>query len=531
VIIYFLYRFSFYERKRTIFRFTIATATAMTKYSSSLLQCANCDEPISERVRTGLCRNCYKIKSESERRQNKRELPQFDDTPEDSTDIPIFRKPNFNLATNHQSIASTSAQQPLCTYEDGVVEACSLHHESQNYRKLINSVFQTHNMEPFEIYIDKSQTFAMANSDSVSNLMSANFSQVKFIPCHSAIRKQDKDDKRVNFIDINDNGKIQRALVRSPFYNSVKHFEFKVPNEDVIQLLNGDWRINPCYRFASSKILTGCLLVEDSKLLYVNCVEPYSKLPTLDAHFERFSMEPFPPPNVNLWVKKVTTDNAHKLLICSHVADFLVVSSMRLDQDLGCELGPTTNNLNPTANCRILIAAESIMEALRILEKNLQQCQQQGDILAQLRQVRSKFDAPSTYLPCRSFSSLTNNVTTRPYTIWTLADCDDNLARTNDIKLASQTLQIVATAVLSREDHCLKKSDFANIQRACKSKNALTTTTVIQKILDMFRDKETMNVLFNRELDRQLRDLSNVASSALSKANQGTKRFVEAVFY
>lgn len=130
---------------------------------------------------------------------------------------------------------------------------------------------------------------------------------------------------------------------------------------------------------------------------------------------------------------------------------------MRLDQYLGCELGPTRNSFKPTASCRILVAEESIMEAQRILEKSYQQCQQQGDILAQLRQVRSKFDAPSTYLPCQSFNSLNNSVASRLYTIWTQADCDDNLTRTNDVKLASQTLQVVATAVLSREDHLLKK--------------------------------------------------------------------------
>lgn len=39
-----------------------------------------------------------------------------------------------------------------------------------------------------------------------------------------------------------------------------------------------------------------------------------------------------------------------------------------------------------------------------------------------------------------------------------------------------------------------------------------------------------MDILFSRELDRSLRDSVNVASSVLSKANQGTKPFVDVAF-
>jgi hypothetical protein len=108
-----------------------------------------------------------------------------------------------------------------------------------------------------------------------------------------------------------------------------------------------------------------------------------------------------------------------------------------------------------------------------------------------------------------------------PYTAWTFADCDNNSARTNDIKLASQILQSVAIAVLTNGDHCLRRSDVANLQRTCNSKKAPTVTTMaIMEILSMFREQDTIEVLFNKDLDRQLRNLANVATSALAKANQ-----------
>ncbi|KAI9496576.1 hypothetical protein BDB00DRAFT_807880 [Zychaea mexicana] len=96
-------------------------------------------------------------------------------------------------------------------------------------------------------------------------------------------------------------------------------------------------------------------------------------------------------------------------MICGQVADFLVVSSIRLDQDLGSELGPTTNNFQPTTSTKIFVAKESITRAQHILDHNGQQTHEEGDKLRHLRQVRSKFDAPNTYLPCRSSSILTKN--------------------------------------------------------------------------------------------------------------------------
>lgn len=239
-------------------------------------------------------------------------------------------------------------------------------------------------------------------------------------------------------------------------------------------------------------------------------------------------MAHLPPSNVDLWVKKVANDNAQKVMICIQVAYFLVVSSIRFDRGRGLELGPTTNNFQPTTNTKIFVAKESITRAQHILDYNGQQCQEGGD---KLRQVRSKFDAPSTYLPCRLSSILTNNIMTMPYRVWTIAGCDNNTARTNDIKLVSQMLQSVAIAVLTNDDHCFHQSDLTNLQRACGSKKAATaTTTVIKEILNMFEEQDTIEVLFNKDLDRRLRDLANVATSALVKANQEVKQFVTAVF-
>jgi hypothetical protein len=136
----------------------------------------------------------------------------------------------------------------------------------------------------------------------------------------------------------------------------------------MIQLLTGDWHFHPCLRFAASRLLAGCLLVDGPQLLYVKCVEPYNRLPILDTHFKHFSVAHLPPSNVDLWVKKVANGNAQKVMICSQVADFLVVSSLRLDRDLGSELGPTTNNFQPAISTKNFVAKESTTRAQHILD-------------------------------------------------------------------------------------------------------------------------------------------------------------------
>ncbi|KAL0081264.1 hypothetical protein J3Q64DRAFT_1823816 [Phycomyces blakesleeanus] len=109
--------------------------------------------------------------------------------------------------------------------------------------------------------------------------------------------------------------------------------------------LNADWRFQMCLRFADSRLVA-------------------------DAHFEHFSVAHLPPSNFDLWVKKVTNDNALKVMIFSQVADFLIVSSVRLERYFGSELGPTTNNFQPTTSTKTYVAKESITHGQRILHCN-----------------------------------------------------------------------------------------------------------------------------------------------------------------
>ncbi|KAF7720438.1 hypothetical protein EC973_008780, partial [Apophysomyces ossiformis] len=62
--------------------------------------------------------------------------------------------------------------------------------------------------------------------------------------------------------------------------------------------------------------------------------------------------------------------------------------------------------------------------------------------------VRTKFHRASTYLRCRSFNEFTNDIVSRPFTIFTLADSDIGYGIAQ-YRIGSQLFQSVAHAIFT----------------------------------------------------------------------------------
>lgn len=80
---------------------------------------------------------------------------------------------------------------------------------------------------------------------------------------------------------------------------------------------------------------------------------------------------------------------------------------------------------------KIFVKESALKEARALANSTTTTGTSNIDPLDQLRQVRTKFHRPSTYLRCRSFNEFTNDIVTRPFTIFTLADPDigDDIAQ------------------------------------------------------------------------------------------------------
>jgi hypothetical protein len=149
-----------------------------------------------------------------------------------------------------------------------------------------------------------------------------------------------------------------------------------------------------------------------------------------------------------------------KLIIGTNNMNVLVVSSIRIDTDqIAPEVGPFTRNFIPSKNTTICLSNHSITKSNEVLRDRAYRIQPEQEVLANLKQVQSKYHKESTYNICRFHYIHTTDLTTQPYTIYTLADCD-SIRETDDI-LGSQLFQVIALEMYDSKK--LKKGSISHL--------------------------------------------------------------------
>jgi hypothetical protein len=301
-----------------------------------------------------------------------------------------------------------------------------------------------------------------------------------------------KDSDTITTSKINDEY-IFNVISSSKYSGLLKHDNYSEMNEDLLDICNTDWTTKPSLRLACAQLMAGALLVEGKQIIIINCIEVYARLPTLDRHFERFSSSTNPDSSIptisnkykGLNVTILNNHNSRKLTIGTFVFNGLVTSSLRLDMDAEPELGASTLNFTPSANTKVYIAHSSITSAKIIMEKDNNYFNRY-DHMSQLRQLRSQFASISTYLASRCSSVYTNNITCRPYTIFTVADSEGN-TMTLDVKIGSQIFQQVAIEMMFGKG-CISKTKLKSIHT---DKNT-QVNNLLKNIIDLFDKEETM---------------------------------------
>ncbi|KAI7897136.1 uncharacterized protein EV154DRAFT_400565, partial [Mucor mucedo] len=107
--------------------------------------------------------------------------------------------------------------------------------------------------------------------------------------------------------------------------------------DEMTDLLNRDWLQYPQMRYCTSQLLVGAIIIEGSKAIVINALEPYSRDTLLDAHHERklFGAATSFPSETNqygfLSICQLSISDGLKLTIGSRTCNFLVTSGLRLD--------------------------------------------------------------------------------------------------------------------------------------------------------------------------------------------------------
>lgn len=79
---------------------------------------------------------------------------------------------------------------------------------------------------------------------------------------------------------------------------------------EVSKCLNMDWTLYPQMRYETSKVFAGVTLLGKTSAILINCVEPYSRLKSIDAHCERWL------PNMSLEQSSAPLENALYDSVC-----------------------------------------------------------------------------------------------------------------------------------------------------------------------------------------------------------------------
>ncbi|KAI8078897.1 uncharacterized protein BX664DRAFT_343010 [Halteromyces radiatus] len=153
--------------------------------------------------------------------------------------------------------------------------------------------------------------------------------------------------------------------------------------------------------------------------------------------------------------------------------NILIAPSVRIDVEQRPRLDPSSSNgFEPSPSSLIFIPKRFITWYNSMTFDNGYKQLYSFDELAQLRKVRSKFSAASTYLLCRSSSVFTNDIRSRPATIWTLCDFDANQGNISSASMVSRLFRAVATSVFDNGKEATLESKLVQ-EIANKLKNGL----------------------------------------------------------
>ncbi|KAI7900041.1 uncharacterized protein BX663DRAFT_440175 [Cokeromyces recurvatus] len=308
--------------------------------------------------------------------------------------------------------------------------------------------------------------------------------------------------------------------------------------------LNQDWSLFPNLRFVCSRALVGAIILDPSmnKALLVNCIEIYGHRRSIDSHRESFKTSnghltpsSLSPNNIRYWnvfPTTLSTVDGLKLVIGTKIFNALVTSSLLLDTSAEPEIGPNTTSIlldtiEKSKNARIFIKKTAWDAAIKLSKAERICSITPYDVVYQLRQLRTRFHHLSTYLMCRAFNDDVDDIRSRPYTVFTLADWD-NGADDTDYRVGSKLLQDIAMSVIQNgHSATLSKDKFLRLMARLKSDKVMQN--YFKAIAKLF-NCDLLEIIDNKELNNILQNIAESLITSIVKANKSAKQSVTTSF-
>ncbi|KAG0221238.1 hypothetical protein BGW41_007065, partial [Actinomortierella wolfii] len=304
----------------------------------------------------------------------------------------------------------------------------------------------------------------------------------------------------------------------SPYSKVLRTRTFVELSEEICSVLNEDWIFQPQYRYGCAQILAGCILINttNGNAILANTVEMYGRTIMVDAHCEPFRVRKgvaiptsIPKPGAGHYkdVRPSTmfSTEGERLVIGTHSFDALITSCVRLDEGGQGSVGASTGIFqlveeNDIKGTRIYLDKESLDLGLDLCRDRRAYRITNAHFHYQLRQLKTKFHDPSSYLLCRATGPLTKAHTLQPCTIFMVC----NHTQTGDGHQASKLFHKIGMSVLqSGGDATL---EFATVQECIErcTSNSKGISAVLRSIGELFDDAPSILILGNTELNRNL---------------------------
>ncbi|KAI8365705.1 hypothetical protein BD560DRAFT_401427 [Blakeslea trispora] len=442
-------------------------------------------------------------------------------------------------------------------YEQAVLYSCQGEDGNEREKTILLTVSESLGLTPFAVIDAEGQEEnALAHKNIVSRLCDNEKQNLTFKRTDNVKRNYNGDLKRdyccllSSTHEINQPG-LSSLLYSCPIKNILKTRKFIELTNDMCKLLNEDWELRPQMRYFCARALAGSIIVnnKDNLAVLVNTVEVYGRNKSSDAHHERYfnmsssgllnsTLPPVITRYKNFWVTTSIQDNSTKLLFASKTFNALVTSSYRLDGNHDAEVGPSTTHFRldmmplfeNAVSTQIYVDKDSWSEAMELATNEDTLQVQTYNHLYQLRQVRSKFYAPTTYTMCRSSSVFVDDHTSQPLTIFTYVDLDDNRKSSSDGKIASAVFKMIAIQVIKHQNEAtVSRKEVEKFKSSAKNEKKIQQ--ILDAILGLFEsDVDAISIIDNEDLDRQLKELAEILNSYLNTSNKNVAKSITQKF-
>ncbi|CEP16293.1 hypothetical protein [Parasitella parasitica] len=215
----------------------------------------------------------------------------------------------------------------------------------------------------------------------------------------------------------------------------------------------------PNLKFACAQVLAGAILLNVSSgvAIMINTIEMYGMTKSVDIHRDvSASMDSSLPPvssfYCNVWPCIQNTRDGRKLISTSLSCTGLLTSSTRVDILEDPQIGPSSSTVTISPQTtRIYIDQESWDKANALALNSEVRSIHTSYLVGQMRQLRSQFHHPTSYMLCRASSHVAMGRFCQPLTVFTYADFEGikkTIDNDNSNMIASRIFQEIGYEII-----------------------------------------------------------------------------------